>query len=84
MAKITRSNMPGAHLNAVTDDKLSLAENIAKLSDGMAALLKSGLNKKAIVILLQDHLGGRGSISRAQITDVLDALPELKKAYTNV
>jgi len=54
-----------------------LAEAVTKISDGMTSLLTSGLNKKAIVILLQAETGlGKGTIST-----VLDALPRLKGWY---
>lgn len=54
-----------------------LAEAVIKISDGMTSLLRSGLNKRAIVILLQAET----KINRSDITKVLDALPRLKGWY---
>ncbi len=55
----------------------TLAEAIVDISNGMRALESSGLNRKAIVLLLQDATG----LSRAAIGSVLDALPKLKGMY---
>ena len=55
----------------------SLASAIAKISDGFDALLKSGLNKRAIVLLLHDAT----RLRRTDIQAVLDALPKLKEMY---
>lgn len=54
-----------------------LAEAITKISDGFTSLLASGLNKHAIVVLIQDAT----KLSRRDIEKVLDALPRLKGWY---
>ena len=55
----------------------NLASTISKISDGFDALLKSGLNEKAVIILLQDAT----RVRRRDIKAVLDALPRLKEMY---
>lgn len=70
----------GIDVKRFSDDKETLAANIANVSDGMTALLRSGLNKKAIIILLQHNT----SLSQGVIRQVLDALPVLKKEYTTL
>ena len=57
--------------------KESLAEAIANVSNGFSTLLDSGLNKKAIVVLLQAET----RLSQKTIVEVLDALPKLKGRY---
>jgi len=69
MAKVVQSDPPV--------EKEVLAEAIVNISKGMTGLLKSGLNKRAITLLIQDHTG----LNRGAITAVLDALPQLEKMY---
>lgn len=56
-----------------------LAQSIVDISDGMEKLLNGRLNRTALVILIQNAI--TGNISRAQISDVLDAVADLKKKY---
>lgn len=56
------------------------AHSIVKMSDAMNALLKSGLNWKAIVVLLKD----RTKLSTKAIEKVLRALQELRSTYTTL
>lgn len=55
-----------------------LAEAITKISEAMTALLASGINEKAIIILIQAESGG---MRRDQIKLVLDNLKKLKGWY---
>lgn len=61
--------------NPVT--KEVLAENIVKISEGMTKLLASGLNRKAIVVLLKHSTGLGGG----EINSVLDGLQQLRTNY---
>lgn len=54
-----------------------LAEAIVRIGDGFSSLQKSGLNKRAIVVLIQAET----KLSQRDITAVLDALPRLKGRY---
>ena len=54
-----------------------LALAIIKVSDAMVALQKSGLNRKAIIVLLAD----KTKISKGWIREVLDGLEHLKHDY---
>jgi len=58
-----------------------LAQSIIDMSKAMKALLASGLNKKAIIILVAAHSGIQ---NKTTVTAVLDALETLAQAYTNV
>lgn len=55
-----------------------IAASIVRISDGFERLVKSGLNERALCILLKDMTG----ISMADISRVLTALPDLKKQFT--
>lgn len=55
----------------------TLANAIRNISDGYETLKKSGLNKRAVVVLLNDSTG----IGKRDIERILDALPQLKKDY---
>jgi hypothetical protein len=59
------------------ESKEVLATAITKISDGFDAMLKSGLNKKAIIILIQAET----KLPQRDIRLVLDALPRLKGWY---
>jgi hypothetical protein len=54
-----------------------LAEAIVRISDAFTKLQKSGLNKKAIMILIKAETG----MSQRDILLVLDTLPRLKDLY---
>lgn len=58
-------------------DKETLADVIAKLSDGVDKLLRSGLNRRAIVVLLRDSTG----CNKSDIERVLDGLQTLARDY---
>jgi hypothetical protein len=68
-------------------EKAVLATTIVRISEAMAKLLSSGLNERAIVVLLHDAIpargkyGGQGKITRSEIQSVLDALRDLKRRY---
>jgi len=57
-----------------------LADSIVKISNGFNKVVASGLNNRALVILLQDAIGA-SNITRTQILLVLQQLPELKDLY---
>lgn len=76
--------MPKSKVNITQDDDDPiatevLAQAICKLSDASNQLLSSGLNKKAIVVLLRDAT----NLSKRNITAVLDAMGQLRQDYTN-
>ena len=54
-----------------------LAEAIVRIGDAAEKLNKSGLNRKAIEVLLHDVTG----LARRDIKAVLDALPRLRGWY---
>jgi len=54
-----------------------LAKAIVNIGKASNALLKSGLNKKAIIILIQAET----KLSRHNIELVLDSLPQLERWY---
>jgi hypothetical protein len=58
-------------------EKEVLADAIVRVSEGVAALNKSGLNQRAVVVLLHDYTG----LPMTAIRRVLNALPELKGMY---
>lgn len=55
-----------------------LAASIVSISASMKKLLKSGLNRKAIIALLQDAT----KLGKSEIGRVLDGLDDLARAYT--
>jgi len=55
-----------------------LAQAIVDISASTKALTASGLNQRAMIVLLHDHTG----IPKRDIALVLDGLGELRKAYT--
>jgi hypothetical protein len=69
MVHVTKSDPP--------ESKEILAEAITRLGDSVAKLNASGLNKKAILILLQDAT----KLPRKDIQAVLDAIPRLRGWY---
>jgi len=54
-----------------------LANSIVSISDSAEKLLKSGLNRRAITVLIKDSSG----VTLSDITKVLDAMKDLKKNY---
>jgi len=54
-----------------------LAEAIIKIGDNFDSLLKSGLNREAIIILIHDH----SKISKRDISIVLENLRLMKGWY---
>lgn len=58
-----------------------LAQSIVVVSKGMKALLGGSLNERAIVLLIQDAAGGRGTISQEDIRKVLRAAAQLEETY---
>lgn len=67
--KVVKSDPP--------ETKQVLAESIVKISEGFNAMVRSGLNKQAIIILLQAET----KLPRRDIRTVLDALPRLRGWY---
>lgn len=69
----------------VTQDKAHpvtkevLATAICKLSDNTSKLLQSGLNHKAIVVLLRDATG----LPKTKINMILNAINQLRTDYTH-
>lgn len=56
-----------------------LATAIVKIGDNMKALLDSGLNKRAVIVLLHAET----KLPQKTIQAVLDALPQLRSWYCN-
>lgn len=54
-----------------------LAEAIVRIGDAVAKLNGSGLNRKAIILLLQDAT----KVGKKDIETILDALPRLRGWY---
>jgi hypothetical protein len=59
-------------------EEVDLATLVRRVSEGMDRLLKSGLNRKAVVVLLHHHTG----IGIRDLQAVLDGLTTLAKQYT--
>ena len=62
--------------NVVEKDVLATA--IVKISEAAEALKRSGLNQRAVVVLLSD----KTKYGKSMIEDVLDGLADLKRDYT--
>lgn len=54
-----------------------IAASIIKISEGMQAINKGPLNRRAILVLLKDATG----LTFAEITKVLDAQADLRRLY---
>jgi hypothetical protein len=54
-----------------------LAGAITAISDGLRALLASGLNRRAVEVLIHD----KSKVARRDIVLVLDAIGSLKRDY---
>lgn len=59
------------------ESKEILAEAIVKISESLDSLQRSGLNKNAIIVLLQ----AATKLPQRDIRTVLDALPRLRAWY---
>lgn len=59
-------------------EKHVLAKAIVEMSASMKRLLASGINRKAIIVLLNDQT----SLGKGTIAMVLDGLEQLAKEYT--
>lgn len=70
---------PAMNALAPAPSTTDLAATIDKISEGMKALLASGLNEYAIIVLLQDET----KVCRRDVCAVLSGLKELKKSYTS-
>ncbi len=56
-----------------------LADAIVKIGEGFERLSKSGLNRRAIVVLVRDASG----VTKGDVHKVLDALENLRGLYTS-
>lgn len=54
-----------------------IAASIIKISDGFSRLLRSGLNERALLVLIKDHTG----VAMHEVKKVMDCLPRLKEIY---
>lgn len=61
------------------DEIKQIAESIRKFDNVAQALVKSGLNQRAMLVLIKDCSG----VPQKQIKLVLDSLSQLKKIYCN-
>ena len=60
-------------------DPAQIAESVRRIQDGAQKLLKAGLNRRAVLVLLKDSSG----ISMADIAKVLDSLSSLAATYVD-
>jgi hypothetical protein len=60
-------------------DPAQMAESVRRIQDGTQKLLKAGLNRRALLVLLKDSSG----ISMADIAKVLDSLSSLAATYVD-
>lgn len=58
---------------------MALLESMITIKKAMESLMKSGLNKRAIIVLIQD----RTRLTKENIEKVLDTLCNLEKWYVN-
>lgn len=67
-------------------EKKILAEAIVDVSKALKKLGASGLNRRAIIVLIYDSIPApkypRNKTSKGEIGDILDALETLKDRYT--
>ena len=59
----------------------SAAQAIIDISKSIHALLNGKLNKRAIVLLIQEAAGGRSAYSKVQIEQILDCIAKLDKSF---
>lgn len=75
--------MANEKLTVVPEDATVAAEQLAdairKISDGTQAMLKAGLNRRALCVLLKDSTG----VGIAEIKKVLEGLSDLSAAYVS-
>jgi len=70
-----------AQLPEITpNDAKSLAEAIRKIDKAVKTLVESGLNRKALVVLLHEETG----VARRDINGVLDGLENLGAAFLDM
>lgn len=69
MVKVTKSDPP--------ETTEILAESIVRLGEALAKLNQSGLNHRAIVLLLHDAT----KVRKSDIETILQAIPRLKSWY---
>lgn len=60
------------------DGEEKLVESIRKISKAVGRILKTGLNRKAVIVLLKDDTGLSGRV----IENVLNSLEDLERKYT--
>jgi hypothetical protein len=60
-------------------DPAEIAESIRRIQEAATKFLKSGLNKRALFVLLKDSSG----VSMGDIAKVLDAMSGLAATYTD-
>lgn len=58
-------------------DKQTLADAIVRIGDGVQALQRQGLNKKALLVLLSHQTG----LGQKTCETVIDGLADLKRSY---
>jgi hypothetical protein len=75
---ITYENMTQS-TEPIEEDNSELLKSIIQIRGAMEKLMKSGLNKKAIIVLVQDRL----RLPKKDIESVMDTLCNLEKWYTN-
>lgn len=66
-------------IEPIEEDNSELLKSIVQIRGAMEKLMKSGLNKKAIIVLVQDRL----KLPKKDIENVMDTLYNLEKWYTN-
>lgn len=58
---------------------MKLAESITMMADSLDELLKTGINRKLLVLYIHDTMGSKNSIGKTKIEIVLDAIEEFIK-----
>lgn len=78
MPREKRSDPPPAGAKELTaDDAKRLAEAVQKIADGVDAIRKAGLTRRALVTLLADAT----NVGKRDINDVLNGLEQLGDLY---
>ena len=79
MARDKKSDPPPAQPppDITADDAVRLAEAVRKIDKGMRMMADSGLNRRAIITLLNDLTG----VGKRDISDVLNGLEGLGDAF---
>lgn len=70
-----RTEEEGLHLDP--EDARNLADAVRRIDQGMLAIVESGLNRRALVILLHDSTG----VGKRDINAVLNGLESLADQY---